>query len=350
MTELGERTELMRRLFMAGGLLAVVVLVGATGYHSLGEGRWGWVDCLYMTIITLSTVGFSETLPGMSEVEAARIWTLALIVLGSGILLFFASTLTAWLVEGDIQGAIRRRRMQKEIDALRDHLIVVGVGATGEYVVEELLASGAPFVAIDTDIERLRRVAEEASGRLLWLHGDATDDHILERAGINRARGIATTLREDKDNLFVSITARALNPDVRIVAKMVETSTGIKLKRAGADATVSPNRIGGLRMASELVRPNVVQFLDRMREDDLHVEEVHVGQGSRLQGVKLRDARIRDHGNVLVLAVRGADGRYSYNPGPDHVIGAESTLVVLALSGALTKLRSYAARAASLLP
>jgi len=334
------RREILRQLTLAGSLLAVVVLLGATGYHVLGDDRWSWIDCFYMTIITLSTVGFAETLPGMDQVSGARVWTLLLILSGSGSLLFFVSSFTAFIVEGDLRGVLRRRRMQKEIDGLRDHYILVGIGATGIHVAEELMASQVRFVAIDVDPERLERACEECAGKLLYVVGDATDDGVLQEAGIERASGLVATLREDKDNVFVTITARALNSKMRIVAKVTEDSAESKMLRAGADATVSPSFIGGMRMASELVRPSVVQFLDNMRSEDLRVEEVVVPQSSPLVGAKLSETQVRHQTNVLVLAVRQADGSYSYNPGPQFVILGGQTLVVLCRTSDLESLRS----------
>jgi voltage-gated potassium channel len=338
-TGVGVRREITRQLVVAGALLLVVAAFGASGYHVIGDGRWGWGDCFYMTIITLSTVGFGETLPGLGVTPFARAWTLGLILFGSGTLVFFVSTLTAFIVEGDIQGVLRRRRMQRQIDALRGHIIVVGVGATGIHVVGELIGSEVPFVVIDTSAERLEQMAEHYGGRMLYVHGDATVDHVLEQAGIKRAKGLAATLPEDKDNVFVSITARALNPTLRIAAKMTEDSAETKLRRAGADSIVSPSLIGGLRLASELVRPSVVQFLDRMRSQDLRVEEVPIPEGSTLVGTPLRDTNVRHQSSVLVLAVHEPDGSYSYNPGPDFVLELGQTLVVLCRSEDLDPLR-----------
>ncbi|HEX2675426.1 MAG TPA: potassium channel protein [Polyangiales bacterium] len=336
------RQEILRQLRFGALSLAGVVLVGATGYHVIGQGQWSYGDCLYMTMITLSTVGYGEVLHGMESVPGARIWTLLLIVLGSGSLLFFVSSLTAFIVEGDIQGVIRRRRMQKQIDLMKDHIIVVGIGATGIHVVEELHATQVPFVVIDTNEERMRRIAEEGIPGMLFVHGDATDDHVLEQAGIARAKGLAATLPEDKDNVFVSITARALNPNLRIVSKMTEDSAESKLKRAGANATVSPSQIGGMRLASELVRPSVVQFLDTMLRDKqqaLRVEEVTIPAHSKLIGARLRETSIRNHTKVLILAVHHADGAYTYNPGPDFILEPGTTLVVLCQSEDVRKLR-----------
>ncbi len=337
------RAQLIRRLFTAAAILVTVVLVGSSGYYFLGAGRWVWIECFYMTVITLSTVGFGETLVGMREVLYARVWTLVLIVLGSGTLLYFVSTFTAFLVEGEIQEAIRRNRMQKRIDALRDHIIVVGVGATGIHVVKELVATKTPFVVIDTSRERIAKVMEdEGVPDLLYVLGDATDDHVLEQAGIARAKGLAATLGADKDNVFVSITARALNPDLRIVSKVTEDSAAAKLTRAGANAIVSPSRIGGMRVTSELVRPRVVQFLDQMlydRSRHLRIEEITIPASSSLCGAALQNTNIRQQTDVLVLAARYPDGKFRYNPGPEFALQKDMTLVVLAETDNVIRLR-----------
>jgi voltage-gated potassium channel len=335
------RDEIVRQLTLGALSLTAVVVIGAAGYHVLGSGRWSYADCIYMTMITVSTVGYGEILQGMDSVAGTRVWTLLLIVLGSGSLLFFVSALTAFIVEGDIGGVIRRRRMQGQIDQLKGHIVVVGAGATGIHVVEELHTIKTPFVVIDTSEERLRSLAETVHG-MLYVLGDATNDQVLEQAGIGRAQGLAATLREDKDNVFVTITARALNPNLRIVSKMTEDSAESKLKRAGANSTVSPSQIGGMRIVSELVRPNVVQFLDRMlrdRDQPLRVEEVSIPASSTLIGARLRDTAIRHQTKVLVLAAHHPDGTYTYNPGPDFTIGAGVTLVVLCHSADLQKLR-----------
>ena len=334
--------ELVRRLGMASVLLLFVVLIGTGGYVLLGGGRWNWSASLYMTVITLSTVGFGEVLMEMDKVPFSREWTICLIVLGSGTLLYFISTFTAFFIEGDIQGAIRRRRMQKEIKKLRDHIILVGAGATGFHVVEELLATKTPFVVIEEDSERLSRVAEEAGPGLLYILGEATEDNVLQQAGIAEAAGLISTLREDRDNLFVTVTARALNPELRIVAKVTEDTAKAKMLRAGADCTVSPSYIGGMRMVSQMIRPKVVQFLDQMlydRKQHVRIEEVAIPAGSSLAGSALQNCSIQQYTNVLVLAVRHPDGSYRYNPGPDFVMAEDMILVVLAETDDVVRLR-----------
>ncbi|MGE0791678.1 MAG: TrkA family potassium uptake protein [Sandaracinaceae bacterium] len=347
-----DQREIFRgRLILASFLMLAVILVGSGGYYTLGEGRWSLEDVLYFTVITLSTVGFGETLPGMDHVPFARLWTILMIFFGSGTLLYFVSTLTAFIVESDIQGAIRRNRMQKRIDHLTDHYIVCGCGSTGIHVVEELINTHHAFVVIDRDVERLRQLADRfGPQRFQYVEGDATDDETLLEAGINRAAGVIATLTDDKDNLYITVTAaqlqrqRMAKGEFRIVAKAVEVSARPKLLAAGATRVVSPAEIGGMRMVSEMVRPAVVEFLDLMLRDpkkNLRIEEVEIPAGSTLVGARLRDTAIRVRTRVLVIAVKHAESppRYTYNPGPDLVIEDGMILIVLAETVEMNKLR-----------
>jgi len=334
------------RLISAAGILAAVVLVGATAYYSVGEGRWSWFDCFYMTIITLSTVGFAETLEGMNEMPEARGVTISLIVLGSGTLLYFISSLTALIVEGDLQGVLRRRSMQRAIEKLSKHVIVCGIGTTGRHIATELAAVGVPFVVVDRNRERLDELSEEFDDGLLYVVGDATDDHILQLAGIERARGVISALNDDKANLFVTISARALNPSARIVAKSIEPSTEAKLRRAGADSVVAPNYIGGVRLFSEMVSPKAAAFLDRIVQFgsgiSVGLEAIDVPPESPLVGQRLSETEIREAG-ALVVAVHRSDGDYIYNPGSEHLLEAGDSLIVLADSEDIAALRQTVA-------
>lgn len=338
-----QRSILRNRLLYASGWLVLVVLVGASGYHWIGHERWSWGDCVYFTVITLSTVGYGETLDGFANIGVARGWTVGLIVLGSGTLLYFISALTALIVEGDLQGVLRRNRMQSKLNQLSDHYIVCGAGTTGIHVVEELIKSQIPFCAVDTSADRLAELAEQfGPERFLYMIGDASDDDVLKAAGIERAHGIISALHEDKDNLYVTVTAAALNPRLRIVAKAVEPSARAKLLRAGAKAVVSPTQIGGMRLASEAIRPKVVEFLDLMLRDpkkNLRIEEVTIPEASSMVGCQLSETEIRSKGRVLVMAVRYGDGRYETNPAPDLRLEQGSTLIVLAETSDMKRLR-----------
>jgi voltage-gated potassium channel len=339
----GTRRSAYGRLLSAAGVLGAVIMVGATAYYSVGEGRWTWFDCFYMTIITLSTVGFAETLEGMNDMPEARAVTVSLIVLGSGTLLYFISSLTALIVEGDLQGILRRRSMQRAIGTLSNHVIVCGVGTTGRHIATELMAVGIPFVVVDSNKELLEELSDEFGDELMYVVGDATDDHVLELAGVERARGVISALNDDKSNLFVTISARALNPTARIVAKSIEPSTQPKLRRAGADAVVAPNYIGGVRLFSEMVSPKTVAFLDRIVQFgggiSVGIEAIDIPESSPLAGKRLAETDLRAAG-ALVVAVHRADGDYVYNPGSEQLLRAGDSLIVLAESADVEALRS----------
>jgi len=232
--------------------------------------------------------------------------------------------------------------MDRAIDKLTNHVIVCGIGTTGRHITIELRAVGVPFVVIDSDRERLDDLNAEFDDTLLFVHGNATDDHVLELAGIARARGVISALNDDKANLFVTISARALNPKVRIVAKSIEPSTEAKLRRAGADSVVAPNYIGGVRLFSEMVSPKTVAFLDRIVQFgsgiSVGLEAIDIPRDSPLVGKRLAETNIRAKG-ALVVAVHRADGDYVYNPGSEHSLEAGDSLIVLADSSDIAALR-----------
>lgn len=332
---------IVSRLRGATALMLLVVMLGTLGIHSIGAGRWTWFQSLFHTVITLSTVGYGE-LPGMEHDDVARAFSLLLVVAGAGSVVYFASVVTALFVEGELRDYFQRGRMRKVIDAMQDHVIVCGVGRTGLHIVEEMYSCRQPFVAVDTDVARLKRLQRERSG-MTFLVGDATEDEVLVAAGIARARGIVAALPDDQANLYATLTARSLNPSLRIVAKAVEHSAGPKLLRAGADKVVSTNHIGGLRLASEMIRPNVTEFLDMMMRDPKHVlriEEALVKPGGLLAGKTLGAAGIRKVADVLVVALRDADGNYRFNPGAETPLREGSTVIVLGERDEILRLRA----------
>jgi voltage-gated potassium channel len=325
-------TPNVRRLLWAVAVVALVILVGGVAIFWLGHGRWAFGDGLYMAAISAATVGFSE-LPGFDQVRGARAVVVVIILLGIGAFAFFQSSLTAFFVEGMLGEAVRRRRMERNVASLRDHVVVAGCGSTGRHVVEELVETRRPFVVIDRDRSQLEALnADIAKGTLLYVVGDATHDATLLAAGVDRASGVIAALTHDRDNLYVALSARTLNAHARIVTKVVELEAVPKMLRAGANATVSPNMIGGRRLASELVRPTVVEFLDLMlrdKERNLRIEEVTVPAHSQLVGCLLSETDIRQRTNTLVMAVRAPGQPLRYNPDPDFAIQAETVLVVL---------------------
>ncbi|MCM2334061.1 MAG: potassium channel protein [Anaeromyxobacteraceae bacterium] len=321
---------LQRRLTLASLAVLSTVVIGTAGYWIIGEGRWSVVDCLYMTIIGLTTAGFGEILP-LGTTSWGRPFTILLLSGGVVSVGWFVASAAAFLIEGELTGIAWRRRMDKRVKRLDGHVVVCGAGSTGIHCVKELAAIGAEFVVVDGK-EAVAREVSTAYGCAAVV-GDATHDEVLLEAGIERARGCISALTEDKDNLFVTVTARALNPQLRIVAKAIDPKADAKLRRAGADAVVSPNMIGGLRMVAEMVRPEVVGFLDEMVRDTsrtLRIEEVPVPAGSPLAGRAVGQLGLERH-KLLLLAVRPPAGgpRYLYNPEPSHALVGGETLIVL---------------------
>jgi voltage-gated potassium channel len=323
-------------------LLAVTVM-GTLGYFVIGRGAWPIEDCVYMTVMTLTTVGFGEVLPGFAETPYARTFSSGLMIVGVSVVAYAASLLAAVVFEGELALALGLRRMTKVLSKLSDHYIVCGAGSMGIHIVEELASRGEPFVMIEQDPERLDKLAE-AYPDVPWIKGDATEDELLTQAGIERARGLFAALSLDKDNLFVVISARQSNPRARIVARAIEGKSVRKLRTAGADATVSPNYLGGRRMASEMMRPQVVAFMDVVSKDrdrEFDIEEVAIGSTSPFAGKTLAEAKIRQLADALVLAVADPDSdAYRYNPPSDAVLPPGGKIMVLASADSVERLRA----------
>lgn len=313
------------RILRALILFATAVLAGTLGYHRL-EG-WPLLDGLYMTVITMTTVGYGEIRP-LSE--TGRIFTIFLSLVSIGIGGYAISAIAAFIVEGDLQRIVRGHRMDKQIAQLDNHIILCGVGRVGKQVAAEFHKTRTPFVVIEQDPDEIEQL--QHLGDILYLQGDATKDETLRLAGIERAKGVVIALADDKDNAFVALTARSLNPNLRIVARLAEEENAEKLRRVGANAIVSPNAIGGLRMASLVIRPAVVTFLDEMLNvpgQTLRMEEVQIEEASVLVGQTLREADIGRQTGLLVVAIRSGEGRYQFNPGAQTRLQGGDVLIVM---------------------
>jgi voltage-gated potassium channel len=334
----------LRPTLRAAMLLGVVFLAGTAGFAWLGGPDHGWLDAFYMTTITLTTVGFEEAIPVLHR-PGAQIFTIALLLVGAGAFVYFVSNLTAFLVEGTFERFFWRRRMMRRIAELSEHFVVCGGGRTGEHVVSELLATERPFVLVERDGARIAQLQAKFGDDLVVVEGDATEDDVLAAAAVERARGLLLCTNNDKDNLVAIFTARSLNPAIRIVARCGDERLQHKLERAGANSVVSPDRIGGLRLISEMVRPTVVGFLDHMMRDPKQhwrIEEVAVGAASSLDGSTVGAVRARAREDLLLVAVHEADGRWRYNPADGVVLGAGMGLVFMASPEARAELESAA--------
>lgn len=307
-------------------------MLGTVGYLFLGLGP---LDAVYQTVTTISTVGFVELPDDPSG--PFRVFTMALILCGVGTALYTATVLLESVVEGRLSDRIGRRRMQRTIDDLTGHVVLCGWGRVGRTIGQHLRGAGSEVVVVESDPERF----ESVEGLKVW--GDATDDAVMTLAGIERAATLITAVDADADNLFVALSARSRCPDLFIVSRVRDEANEAKLRQAGADRVINPQQIGGARMAALAHSPDVADFLDVVMHDGslaFRLGDVRVPGGSPLAGHTLREAHVRDRTGALVLAVRGADGEFATNPGPDTVVGEGDVLIAIGTEDQLQGLRS----------
>ena len=313
-------TRLFRTLF---GIVLVLV-TGTLGYRLI-EG-WPFLDGFYMTVITITSIGYGETHPLSTE---GRIFTLFIIAIGIGVVGHALVSVSRWLIEGEVVKVFTRRRSMKAIQKIRDHFIVCGFGRMGSFVCNEFHARGIPFVVV----ENIPEIQDKINQNGYYLSpGDATDEDVLMAAKIKTAKGLVSTLNSDASNVYVVLTARELNPDLEIIARAGEEEAEKKLIRAGASRVISPYRIGGMRMVMGILKPTVMSFLEvAMDHKQLNVEleEVRVARNSAYSGKKLVDTDIRKELNLIIIAVKKPDGRMVFNPGPNTIIEDEDLLITL---------------------
>lgn len=333
-----------RRFAWVIAFAAVLILIGTLAFHFLA----GWTvrEALWMTVITVTAVGYEEVRPMTPVAEGIAS---VLLVGGLTMMGLWFALLTSAIVEMDLGEAFRIRRTMNRIEALKNHFVVCGAGRTGKQVIRELIEAATPYLVVERSAERAEALRREFP-EILVLEADATKDESLVSARIGTARGLVACLSQDTDNLFVCLSARDLQPNLNIVARAYDEQTMQKLYIAGADHVVSPNLTGGMRMAAMLLRPEVVSFLDVVTRGDgltLRLEEVRIQSGSPLAGHTLAEARIPQKTGLIVIAIRhldprGREGPWSYNPGPQEEIRIGDVMIVLGNAEQITRLHREA--------
>ncbi len=314
--------------------LGAIMVIGVVGYIVF-EG-WSFTDAVYMTVITLTTVGYREVRPLDTT---GQLWTMVLLITGVGTLFYAAVSSVELVVEGAIRGYFGRRRMQAAVGKLNGHYILCGYGRVGRQVAREFARDGVPFVVVDQEPGIIEECLVEG---YLALLGEASDDTVLEEAGVRRARGLVAAVDSDADNVFVVLSARKLNPKLNIVARASSDESAAKLEIAGADRTLSPYAVGGRRLASLATQPLVVDFLDIVTRGEkgleFRLEEFGVPEDSFIAGQTIGELRIGERTGAMILATRNSEGTFDTSPSASDRIRAGDTLIVLGTREQISRL------------
>ena len=327
----------VRHLRFSIAALVTVIAFGTLGYAMI-EG-WQAFDALYMTIITLATVGFKEVHELSPE---GKIFTIVLIISGTGIIAYTLSSLIQFTLEGQLRKILGRKKLESRIGKLRDHYIICGYGRIGHLICREFQSRPTPFVIVEQNPNHIERLEREGC---LYVEGDATDDETLQAAGIEHAKGLITAVTSDTDNVYITLTARGLNPKLFILARAGEEGAEKKLMRAGASKVISPYTIGANRMAQAILRPSVVDFIELATASEhlaLQIEEIRIAADSVLAGKNLINSGIRQSMGIIIVGIKESDGKMTFNPPPEKNIEPNSVLIILGERPAISKLEKIA--------
>ncbi len=328
-------TGIRKKLFLSLWLIIFINAFGVIGYMVI-EG-WNFRDSLFMTVITITTVGYGE----VHELTAAgEIFTIVLLVFGVGIILYLLGTAAKLLLEGELEDLIGRKRLERKINELRDHYIICGFGRMGKTIAKEFSSRGIDILIIEKN-----SVPDIEKGELLILEGDANNEEVLKSAGIEKAKGLISVLSSDAENLFLVLSARDLNPNLFIVTRASEESSERKILRAGADRVVSPYFTGGIRIANSILKPAVVDFIEYATKSgnlELQLEEILLSENSKFKNLTLENTAIGRDLGIIIVAIKRHDGTMEFNPNSSSLINSGETLVALGESGKLRRLESLA--------
>jgi len=324
MTKRGRQLNFLRHLIIAIIILLVLLFAGTAGY-SLIEG-WSFFDALYMTVTTITTVGYGEVHQLSKE---GRIFTVFLILSGFGGMGYVLGSIVQTFIAGQIRMVLGRRKLEKKVKRLKNHYVLCGYGRIGTFIASKFDVENVPFVVVEKDPERIKLLDEDG---FAYVEGDATDDQSLISAGVQRARCLVAATGSDANNLYITLSTRALNPSIYILSRAAEEAAERKLLSAGANRVVSPYLIGAARMLNAVLRPNIVEFVDLVVERkhlELQLEEITVEDASRFKGKPLRESGIRRELGLIVVAVKKAGSDMIFNPSSETLIEKGDCLIVL---------------------
>ena len=313
-----------KKLFIVSSLLLFVVILGTVGFKLI-EG-WGLLESLYATVTTISTVGYGDFAPASAQ---GRLFTIFLIVIGVGAMLYGASLFAEMMVDNRLKIILGRSSMESRIERMKDHYIICGFGRMGNLICREMAKEKIPFVIIEKNPEVLQRIENE---RYVYFKGNATDDTSLLQSGIKRAKGVVCVLSSDAENLYVILTAKELNPDIYILSRCEEEISEHRLLRAGANRVISPYTMGGMRMAMAILKPAMMDFIEittGRQSLDLRMEELAVTDGSAIVGKSLESSEIRKTYKLIIVAIKKDSGKMIFNPEAGYMIEKGDRLIAL---------------------
>ncbi|MGC8579985.1 MAG: potassium channel family protein [bacterium] len=325
--------SLSRKIYRYIFILITILVIGVAGFMYIE--RFSFIEALYTTMVILSTVGYSG---GARPLDAnGELFAVFMIVVGIGFVTYSAGGVFRMIIEGELKRTIWRFKVTKAIENIKGHYILCGLGRIGSIVASKLKAKNIPFIAIDKDPGVLGSVE---MNEYLFIQGDGTDEEILKRAGIERAKGLITVMANDADNVYAILTARDLNPSLYIISRAGENTSIAKLYKAGANRVISPYIIGGEKIAQSVMKPNVIDFMEFATAEtnfELKIEELIIQDGSELHGKTVEQAKIRQLHDITIIAVRKPNGEFVYNPSPQFVLSKDDILIAVGHPDAIEK-------------